>query len=351
MKYALLLATVLLLTGCAAERMASSRWPAGLSARAIDRVGQLKLNLRPWRAGPGVVITSRHYQIFTTVRNPIEQRLILLVLETEYAQFKKLVPEAAPKLPLYGFIFAHRRQWARFTARHLAGRAGAYLHADVAGYDDGAVFALFRTTVAEMLSVTAHEAWHQFSFVSLRDHLPAWLDEGLATQFETISWQRGQPHFISALNYPRWQALQRVCRRREFIAFPTFTRLEAGEVVAAGPVVTRAYYAEVWSLMLFLIDHYGRPKIATILHAACKGSLTAALLRTGLTAGQLHAETIHWNEIAGPLFFRKFITADPAKLFPEYKIFARQLVAAFPPSPELEAKTRLTPPPASSRGN
>ncbi len=337
---------VLLLLGCALLAGCQSHFPmggdgqrsldipAGLSGADVRHIDAEPLNVKPAIdvAGQrGYLITTGPYRIFTTIKSSMQQHLIARVLRAGWMQFKKLLPSACPHQPFYGYIFTHRRQWATFT-RHVMGKLAKYYVAPgVNGYDHDAIFALYGNTVPLMLSVAAHEAWLQFSYASLKDHLPAWMDEGLATQFEAIGWRHGRPVFEPALNYPRWLALRMVCRSGQFIPLHIFTRISAGVAVAAGPRMTEIYYAQLWSFMLFLTMHDGWPAINRALRWAQRGRLTAALRAAGLSPSDLRNETARWNLVAGPLFFQRFMERHDQHIFTEYRQFAEQIAAHWPP--------------------
>lgn len=308
--------------------------PAGLSPAALKRIGSVTLNVKQTHDSAGQAgyqITSGPYRIFTTIGQSMQQHLVALVLRDGWKQFHYLLPSVHPLGSLHGYIFAQHRQWANFTRRVMGKSAKYYVEQGVTGYDRGAFFALYRTTIPALLSVTAHEAWLQFSYVGLKDHLPAWMAEGLATQFEAVCWRHGKPYFDPALNYPRWVALRAVSRRGDFIPLHIFLRINAGAAVAAGPRMTEIYYAQLWSFMLFLTIHDGWPTIEHALRGAHRGALTPALLAAGLSPSDLAHETDRWNLIAGPLFFRHYFSQRPHHIFNEYRRFARRVAAHWPP--------------------
>ncbi len=321
----------------------ASGYPVGISPAALKRIDRTAIDVKPSNDGAGQTgyqIVSGPYHIFTTIGNSTQQHLVALVLREEWRQFHRLLPSVHPLKPLRGYLFAHQRQWAVFTRQMMGKSARYYVEPGVNGYDRGAIFALYRTTIPVLLSVTAHEAWHQFSYVGLKDHLPAWMDEGLATQFETVCWRHGKPYFDSALNYPRWLALRAVCRRGEFIPLHIFLRISAGAALAAGPRMTEIYYAQVWSFMLFLTIHDGWHTINRALRSAHGGALTPALLAAGLSPSDLSHETARWNVIAGPLFFRRYFTRHPHHIFNEYRRFAGRVAAQWPPRIPASATSR-----------
>lgn len=313
---------------------ARGRVPAGLSAAAIHRIASTPLRVAPAVDSigqKGSLLTSGPYRIFTTIHNPLQQRLIMRVLAYAHRRFIGLLPAANDQRSLRGYIFAHREQWTAYTQAEMRTVAPYALKPTVLGYDRKGVFALYRTSVAEMLSVAAHEAWLQFSCVSLKNHLPAWMDEGLAAQFEAVCWRHGKPEFISTLNYPRWLALRSACRRQDLIPLHIFTRMDAGAAVAVGPRMTEIYYAQLWSFTLFIIQRDGWSTVRKALQSAADGQLTPSLLKAGLRPADLARETTQWNMVAGPIFLKRFFTRHPRLFFKQYRTFAGRLASQWPP--------------------
>lgn len=277
------------------------------------------------------IISTPHYAIYTTVHNPRDRAMLSAVLEAEYSRFIQLVPGAAPSVPMRGYVFANRLQWALFTQRTQGVLAAIYLRLLAGGYTREGEFALYRLDRWEMLSVSAHEAWHQFSYLALKDHLPAWLDEGLATQNEAIGWHDGKPVFEPWLNYPRWASLKEAESRHDLWSLKRLITTQAGHVVMLPPARIAAYYAQIWSLALFLEHSHYRAGLVQLLQAARRGSLGKLLLGTGVTKQDMDLGTLHWNRTAGPIYLRAYISPSLRKLDREYQMFMLKLVQSWPP--------------------
>lgn len=278
------------------------------------------------------LLRTAHYAIFTTIHNAHQRAMLGQVLEADYARFKRLVPGAAPALPLHGYVFANRIQWALYTRRVHPVLAPIYLRIIAGGYTRKRVFALYRLTPSEMFSVAAHEAWHQFSYASLQDHLPAWLDEGLAAQNEAIAWHDGKPVFEPWLNYPRWHALQQAAAAHQLWPLKKVITTQAGYVVTRGPRRIATYYGQIWSLSLFLEHSRYRPRLLRLLEAARRGRLTPLLLQAGLTPQDIAAGTVRWNQRAGPIFIRAYLSRKISTLDAAYRAFVKRLVSTWPPA-------------------
>ena len=318
-----------ILAGCAS----TSQWPVGLNSAARRQLRALPTVAAPWPGGPagGSIIQTQHYRIYTTIDNPLQQRLMARVLEADFARFIRLLPGAKPKLPMVGYVFRNRTQWARYTRQTTGLQAHIYLHIEAGGYEREGIFAAYRSNLAEVLSVIAHEAWHQFSFLALKDHLPAWLDEGLATQCEAMRWRHGYPSFTPWLNAPRWEMLRQAMERRQLLPLRDLAGTQAGSVVMHHAAYIRAYYAEVWSFMLFLEHSRYRPELLKLLTMAEKGQLNSLLARSGLTKADTQDLTLRWNRVAGELYLRHFFTCHPG-LQRQYVIFIDRLVQSWPPA-------------------
>ena len=325
----LLLTLAVNLYGCSSMH----HWPPGLTSADRRQLRAMPPVATLWPGGPsdGRVIQTLHYRIYTTIDNPVQQRLIARVLEADYARFIRLLPNAAPKLPMVGYVFRNRSQWARYT-RHVTGaQAPIYLHIEAGGYERNGVFAAYRSNVAEILSVVAHEAWHQFSFLALKDHLPAWLDEGMATQYEAMRWRHGYPKFTPWLNAVRWEMLRHAVERRQLLPLPALAGTQAGSVVMHNAFYIQAYYAELWSFMLFIENSRYRAELLELLTMAEKGQLNNLLARSALTSADKHNLTLRWNRVAGELYLRHFFTSHRS-LKQRYVAFIDRLIKSWPPA-------------------
>ena len=325
----LVVALAVNLAGCAS----SGQWPVGLNSAARRQLRALPAVAVAWTGGPagGRVIQTRHYRLYTTIDNPLQQRLMARVLEADFARFIRLVPGAKPKLPMVGYVFRNRSQWSHYTRQTTGTQAAIYLRIKAGGYERSGIFAAYRSNVAEVLSVLAHEAWHQFSFLALKDHLPAWLDEGLATQCEAMRWRHGYPIFTPWLNAPRWEMLRTAIQRRQLLPLREFARTQAGSVVMHNGAYISAYYAEVWSFMLFLEHSRYRPELLELLTMAKKGQLNSLLAHSGLTNADMQNLTLRWNRVTGEIYLRHFFTCH-TRLQQRYVIFIDRLVKSWPPA-------------------
>jgi hypothetical protein len=303
-------------------------------ARAMAALAAEPINAQPWvfAGNQGVLITTENYRIFTTVQDPLYQRLLTKVLESAHARAVAINPSGRVKKPLDCYVFASRSQWELYTNLHAGGEASTYLEITAGGYCRYGVFAGYNTgNLEQTLSVISHEAWHQYSWFAFKDHLPSWIEEGLATQNEGIDWEGAMPRIRPEMNYQRWFALKQAVRENRMWKISDMAATHAGRVIPLQQKQVDAYYAELWSLTLFLENspRY-RSGLARMLADADAGTLSKALEGTGVN-GDGYSE--RWNTIAGPLYLRQYITSDLPGLQREYESWARSFTMTWPPQP------------------
>jgi len=326
----ILLLPFFLLTGCQSDT--SSGYLA--NATALQALADEPLDSKPWQFGnrTGHEIVTPHYQIYTTIKDPIYQHLLVKVLEASHARAVKMDPESHVDGPLVCYVFRNRDEWEAYTKMRGGANAGIYLHIAAGGYCQQGVFAGYDLGRDQTLSVIAHESWHQFSWFAFKDRLPSWLEEGLATQNEGVEWDGVTPRFASEDNFQRWLALKAALRENRMWKISDLVRMHAGQAIKRQQKDVDSYYAELWSLVLFMKSSpVYLPRMMHLIDDAREGKLTVALAGSGLTKAEIDNFTERWNTIAGPIYLRKYITNDPDAMQAEYEAWARNLTASWPP--------------------
>ena len=313
----------------------------------LNRLPTVK-SVEPWTPPPvisdpdasGLTITTSHYRIHTTCRDHLILRRLPVFLESAFRSYSAVLDQplqSDKKLLVY--FFNTRAQWEDFS-RHWAGalapvylkiRAGAY-------YLNGASVA-YHIGRDSNFAVLAHEGWHQFSDELFKFRLPAWLDEGLATNFEAYSWKNGRATFSPQINASRLMALGKSHQRGVLFSISELLTLDAGRVIShtaavpgtpeSSPQVT-AYYAQLYALVRFLREYnYGRYLLGfrSMLDDARQGRWP---LDPQLSAEALQRKrnpTRTWNAIVGPMIFHTYVDANPELLQEDYLNFCRKLLA------------------------
>jgi hypothetical protein len=325
------LALSTLLTGCGMDGTGSGY--AG-NAKALADLSQEPLPATTWNFGqhPGVELTSNHYRIYTTLEDDLYKHLVLRVLQAAYARGMQTVPSAKVPGPLDCYVFSNRDQWEAYTKIRAGSNAPIYLQISAGGYCQMGVFAGYDIGRDQTLSVIAHEAWHQFSWFAFKDRLPSWLEEGIATQNEGIDWEGTTPVFHSENNYRRFLALKEAIRDNRLWKISDLVATHAGKVIKLPQKHIDSYYAQVWSLVLFLKSSpVYAPRLQNMLNDASAGKLTQSLAGTGVTQHEIDNFTERWNTVAGPVYMGKYISSDLPGLQREYETWAREFTASWPP--------------------
>jgi len=291
----------------------------------------------------GLEITTKNYRIFSTLEDPLILRQIPVFMESALRGYRKVLQQPLvldQKLVIY--IFGSRAQWEDFT-RELAGpQASLYLKIRAGAYYLDGVCVAYHLDRQSDFSILAHEGWHQFSDLVFKYHLPAWLDEGLATQFESYQKNKGKITFKPSLNGSRLASLRKSMAGNHTLSLAQIVSNDAGGILAhandslnpsgAQPKVA-AYYAQLYALIRFLReDNYGQryPQMRSILYHAYLGNHWPLSPDQHDQALQRH-QTRHWNATVGRKLFQSYIAPDPRQIEPAYYHFCRKIIGRLAP--------------------
>jgi hypothetical protein len=287
------------------------------------------IGIEPWSFADhqGELIKTSNFHIYTTMNDPLFQHLLIRVLEAAHERVSTHTPAFRSAKPLDCYIFSSRSQWESYTRARAGSNAPIYLQISAGGYCQEGVFAGYDIGRDQTLSVIAHEAFHQYSWFAFKSRLPSWLEEGMATQNEAIEWVAGEPRFKPELNTSRLTALRQALRGNSLWSLSDLLATHAGRVIKMPQASIDAYYAQLWSFVLFLqrSPSYA-PRLDALLADASAGTLTQALQGTTVTPSEIDNFTERWNTIAGPVYLQKYINPDLAALEKEYLAWARDLI-------------------------
>lgn len=300
------------------------------------RLPAFTLTTEPWefQGTAGQRLLTDHFDIHTTVTDAALVDVLPGFLEAcnaRYARFIAPREANAPRLDTY--VFNTRDQWFRFTKAFVPQRAHLYQYISNGGYTDGptATGVFYWIGRYQTLAIAAHEGFHQYVARQLPLAVPAWLNEGLATQMEAFEIRDGAPVFEPRKNLFRRNYLRDALATSQdnatsrLIALPELLRMHAGEVITTPDKSTATYYAQVWSLTLFLLEGPNRTyrdAFARLLHEAGREEM-----RMAVRAYQVARPDAAGMNL-GELVFRAYITEDLEGFRTEYMTFAGKL--AFP---------------------
>jgi hypothetical protein len=171
------------------------------------------------------------------------------------------------------------------------------------------------------LSLLAHEGVHQYLARCFGQPVPAWLNEGLACQFEAFNLRQGRPVFVPRENFLRRNHLREGLSHHDMIPLERMLSTHAGDALVGRTGSSRLYYAQAWALVLLLreddrfkagfarlLADAGTPRLAL--------SVSAYRAATPDKAGRSDAE----------IAFRQYITDDLEAFARDYEEFCRNLV-------------------------
>ena len=283
------------------------------------------------RYGPGLKLTTNHYEIFTTFLEPSILRSISGFVESAYRAYNSQLPEyieIKSKFTIY--LFANRCQWENFTRNFADDQAEMFCKIKAGAYYHNGTCVLYDIGIERTFSALAHEGWHQFNGSCFKFRLPSWLDEGIAMLFETHASDNGQFYFQPSENMYRLDGLRKTLTDNKMIPIKELIEMNPGDVLATDQTkAVMAYYSQSYALVRFLQEaNYGRWR-----------GMYRRLLLDGLTghwkldeANQRIAldrnlpKTVLWNRIVGRGLFEDYVSDDFDLIEKEYLAFCRKII-------------------------
>ena len=277
-------------------------------------------------------LRTAHHEVFSTVADDDYNQRLADTLEAAvplYQSVTGLAPPPPGERPMRCYVFANRAQFEAFTRTNLAESAEDYLKFNRGGYTIGDVFASHYAGDGT-LSTAAHEGFHQYLHRVLRDSIPPFLEEGLASMFESLSFggvnRRGAPTFDLRRNTPLANALHAAVEHAALIPLPELATLHAGDVVGSDRYPRELFYAQSWAFARFLLEADAgryRPALRQMFIDAAAGRLYGPPDGVARAPG-----TFRPSESVAMLERR--LGAPLASLEPAYRAFVQQI--ARPPT-------------------
>jgi hypothetical protein len=282
--------------------------------------------------GPGLKLTTTHYEIFTTLLELSMLRRSAGLIESAYKAYNLQLPgpiETKTRFTIY--LFSDRRQWEDFT-NIFAGeqaeifrriKAGAYYHNGACvAYDIGG---------ERTFSVLAHEGWHQFSDRHFRFRLPSWLDEGVAMLFETQRTGDGTFGFEPAENAYRLDVLKKTLSTDKMLPLKDLIATTPGDVLAADQAeAVTGFYSQSYALIRFLREAGGGQRLNDyhrLLADGLRGNWPLDKVSRKIAADRNIPRSILWNHIVSLVLFHEYIGDDFEPIEKEYLAFCRKIAA------------------------
>jgi hypothetical protein len=285
----------------------------------------------PNEYGEGILITTDHYTIYTTLLEPLILYQVPGFMESSYRGYQKQLPrpiETRMKFTVY--LFATRKQWEDFTKTFTGPDAVMYLKIQRGAYFLNGICVAYNIGRTRTFSVLAHEGWHQFNSRCFKYRLPSWVDEGIAMLFETSKYQQGWFIFEPGKNMGRLSTLKQVLAKNKMIPLKELIGLNPGEVlIHSDTEAAIAFYAQAYALVRFLREEdYGKRLgiFQQMLMDGLRGNWQLEEPERTVAEDRDIWPTAGWNRKVANQLFTTYIGDDFEKLDREYVTFCRKLV-------------------------
>lgn len=303
--------------------------PALLLLNVSCGQGQSSIGYQPertdWRFGRigGQKFITQHYHIYTTADNRVLLAHLPGFMEAAHTQYLKLtgLPDEARKERMSLYVMGSREQWAMLTQEVTGPHSELFLAIENGGYCYEGTCVLWDMGHFATFSVAAHEGLHQFLHYRVRNGLPSWVEEGLATQMEGFDVYGNEAvRFNPDHNVLRPNDLRNAIASERWLGVPALLTTDPGEQIHGAPLTAPQYYGQVWALIMYIRS---QPKylqgfqrmIADARLGKLPGPPMEAEARTG---GEYR------RAIAVPVF-RKYISDDLSGFEREFRKYASKL--------------------------
>jgi len=282
--------------------------------------------------GPGLKLTTAHYEIFTTLLEPSILRHSAGLIESAYKAYNYQLPEPIEtKTKFTIYLFTDRRQWEDFTNNFAGEQAEIFRRIKAGAYCHNGACVAYDIGIERTFSVLAHEGWHQFSSRHFKFRLPSWLDEGVAMLFETQAAGDGTFDFEPAENAYRLDALKKTMSKDKMVPLRKLIATTPGDVLATDQTeAVMAFYSQSYALIRFLRETGGGERLGDyhrLLADGLKGDWPLDEVSKKIAADRNIPRNILWNHLVSLVLFHEYIGDDYEPVEKEYLAFCRQIVA------------------------
>ncbi len=293
---------------------------------------RVRFDSRSWDAGNSIgrELTSDHYRIYTTSKSRDVLSYLPGFMEAAHHNYLNVTglrdKPATQTYPVY--MMATRQEWAGLTRSIVGSQWDTYASISAGGYCYKGVCVFWDIGGLGSLSVASHEGLHQLLHHRIKDPLPLWMEEGLATLTEGYEIDGATVRFTPARNVSRFTDLRKAIFNDWWIPLEKLLMMDGADAVKLGsPARAVGYYGQVWALAVFLRnDPQFAPRRAKLIADAEAGRLIGSLGETDRRFARQMIGTRSYNrQVALPLF-KRYISKDVEGFERRYKAFARKLV-------------------------
>ena len=280
--------------------------------------------------GPGLKLTTTHYEIFTTFLEPTLLSRISGFIESAHKAYNLQLPEPIETQNRFViYLFADRRQWEDFTNTFAGEQAEIFRRIKAGAYCHNGACVAYDIGSERTFSVLAHEGWHQFSSRHFKFRLPSWLDEGIAMLFETQINKDGAFSFDPAKNAYRLDALKKTMSKGKMLPLKDLIATTPGDVLATDQTeAVMGFYSQSYTLTRFLREADGSKRLNDyyrLLADGLRGNWPLDDASKEIAADRNIPRSILWNRHVSLVLFRQYIGDDFEPVEKEYRAFCRQI--------------------------
>ena len=282
--------------------------------------------------GPGLRLITPHYEILTTLMEPLMLRQVPSFIESAYRGYVGQMSEPVEiqtKLTVY--LFANRAQWEHFTRKFAGNQAETFCKIKAGAYCHNGSCVVYNIGRKRTFAALGHEGWHQFNSRLFKYRLPSWLDEGVAMLFESSVLADGQFSFQPADNEYRLGSLKKTLDERRAMRLGTLLASNPGEVLASNSSdALLTFYCQSYALVRFLRESsYDQlsGRYQRLLEDGLWGRWPLGENARRMAADRNIPRIVEWNRIVGPELFRYYISEDFEVIERAYFEYCRRIVA------------------------
>jgi len=252
--------------------------------------------------GPGLKLTTAHYEIFTTLLKPLMLRQSAKLIELAYKAYNLQLPEPVEtrnKFVIY--LFADRWQWEAFTNNFAGEQAEIFCRIKAGG--------------------------RHFKF-----RLPSWLDEGVAMLFEVHRTGDGTFGFEPAKNAYRLDALKKTMSKGKMLPLRDLIVTTPGDVLATDQTeAVLGFYSQSYALIRFLRES-GDERLGDyrrLLADSLRGNWPLDETSRKIAVDRNIPRYILWNRRVSLVLFHEYIGDDYKQIEKEYLAFCRRITKLY----------------------
>ena len=276
--------------------------------------------------GKGLKITTEHYEIYTTLFEPLVLRNMPAFLESCYQGYQQLLPASVEtKAPFVVYLFANRTQWEFFTLGYMGEQGPLYIKIKAGAYYLNGSCAAYYLGTDRTFRALGHECWHQFADRIFKFRLPSWLNEGIAMQFEANEHKGGFFYFTPGRNHYRLVKLKQALINEQTIPLKDLINNSPGEMMENsndGAVTT--FYSQCYALIRFLYEADGGrylPGLKRMLADGLTGNWPIKIDEQYIAIDRRIPLTVGWNKNVAIELFEHYVSNDLEKIEQQYLDF------------------------------